>query len=62
VQTIASDYPLRLWLGKRALETAAAKLAAMKAQFDDWASAGIAADYPGTKPYRTDQPDREDRP
>jgi NAD(P)-dependent dehydrogenase (short-subunit alcohol dehydrogenase family) len=51
VQTLESDHPpLRLLLGKMALDAAAAKLTAMKAEFDGWAAVSIAADYPEAKP------------
>ena len=50
VQTVESDDPpLRLLLGKMALEAATAKLAAMKEDFDGWAAVSLAADYPETK-------------
>ena len=50
VQTVESDDPpLRLLLGKMALEAAIAKLAAMKEDFDGWAAVSLAADYPETK-------------
>lgn len=57
-----SDHPLRQLLGKMALETATAKLAAMKAHCDGWAAVRIAADDPETEQQRTDQLHREHLP
>ncbi len=62
MQTVESDYPLRLLLGKMALDTATAKLATMTAPFHGCAEVSIAADYPETEQQRTDQPDREHQP
>ena len=42
----AARPPLRLLLGRMALDTASAKLAALQQEFDDWAAVSVAADYP----------------
>jgi NAD(P)-dependent dehydrogenase (short-subunit alcohol dehydrogenase family) len=47
VHTVEADHPpLRLLLGKMALATATAKLAAVKQEFDDWSAVSVGADYP----------------
>ncbi|HYN79838.1 MAG TPA: oxidoreductase [Lamprocystis sp. (in: g-proteobacteria)] len=42
----AARPPLRLLLGRMALDTASAKLAALQQEFDGWAAVSVAADYP----------------
>ena len=47
VQTVELEHPpLRLLLGKMALETAATKLAAMNREIDVWVPVVLAADDP----------------